>query len=222
VGETNRGGLVVLAGSLVLAIGSVLAWAKVEAGIFSRSIAGTDGDGKITIAIAALVGVAALVGMLRTPVSGGAVIVALVGGIAAGGVAVYDIVNVNDKIHEVSATTSLVTASVGIGLYVCAAGAAMIVVGALMVSSAERAAEAPFGATRACPYCAEQIQPAARVCRFCGRGVDPVTAPAPAEGWYPDPSGRHPDRWWNGTAWTRWVRDRPGGTRSDDPQPWTS
>jgi Protein of unknown function (DUF2510) len=222
VGETNRGGLVVLVGALVLAIGSALAWAKVEAGLFSRSIAGTDGDGKITIAIAAVVGVAALVGMLRAPVSGGAVILALVGGIAAGGVAVYDIVNVNNKIDEVSSATSLVTASVGIGLYVCVGGAAMIVVGALMVSSAVKAAAAPFDATRPCPYCAEQIQPAARVCRFCGRDVDPVSAPAPAEGWYPDPSGRHPDRWWNGAAWTQWVRDRPGGTRSDDPQPWTS
>jgi hypothetical protein len=37
------------------------------------------------------------------------------------------------------------------------------------------------------------------------------------EGWYADPSGRHPDRWWEGAAWTHWVRDKPGGTRTEDP-----
>jgi hypothetical protein len=39
----------------------------------------------------------------------------------------------------------------------------------------------------------------------------------PPEGWLPDPSGRFPDRWWDGAQWTKWVRDMPGGTRSEDP-----
>lgn len=37
------------------------------------------------------------------------------------------------------------------------------------------------------------------------------------EGWLSDPSGRHPDRWWDGQKWTHWVRDREGGTRLEDP-----
>jgi len=39
-----------------------------------------------------------------------------------------------------------------------------------------RAANALDGAQplRACPWCAEQIQPAARLCRYCGRNVDPI------------------------------------------------
>ncbi len=37
------------------------------------------------------------------------------------------------------------------------------------------------------------------------------------EGWIPDPSGRHPDRYWDGGHWTRWVRDKAGGNRSEDP-----
>ena len=51
------------------------------------------------------------------------------------------------------------------------------------------------------------------------RPRSPLPAPSgePPEGWLPDPSGRHPDRHWSGTAWTQWVRDRPGGTRSEDP-----
>jgi Short C-terminal domain len=36
------------------------------------------------------------------------------------------------------------------------------------------------------------------------------------EGWQNDPSGRFPDRYWDGTAWTQWVRDKPGGTRFED------
>lgn len=38
-----------------------------------------------------------------------------------------------------------------------------------------------------------------------------------AEGWYPDPSGRHPDRHWDGARWTKWARDKEGGTRTEDP-----
>lgn len=30
---------------------------------------------------------------------------------------------------------------------------------------------------------------------------------SPAAGWYPDPSGRHRERWWDGTGWTE--HDRP-------------
>jgi hypothetical protein len=73
--------------------------------------------------------------------------------------------------------------------------------------------------TRACPWCAEQIQPAALVCRHCNRDVSVLLAPSagtPAS-WLVDPSGRYPDRWWGGSDWTRWVRDKPGGTRFEDP-----
>jgi hypothetical protein len=33
-------------------------------------------------------------------------------------------------------------------------------------------------------------------------------------GWFPDPSGRHQQRWYDGTAWTGHVAD--GGARGDD------
>jgi len=42
----------------------------------------------------------------------------------------------------------------------------------------------------------------------------PAPAPAPATrtteraagpGWFPDPAGRYPLRWWNGSTWTKWV-----------------
>ena len=42
----------------------------------------------------------------------------------------------------------------------------------------------------------------------------PVTE-APPFGWYPDPSGRHEQRYWDGTRWTEHVSD--GGQQSSDP-----
>jgi len=86
-------------------------------------------------------------------------------------------------------------------------------------SNASLANQGP--SSRPCPYCAESIQAAAVVCRFCGRDVEPTALPPVAVGtpeqWLRDPSGRHPDRWWDGSQWTHWVRDEPGGTRSEDP-----
>ena len=46
-----------------------------------------------------------------------------------------------------------------------------------------------------------------------------ATAPPrlPPPGWHPDPWRQHELRWWDGVQWTEWVRDKPGGTRSEDP-----
>lgn len=38
-----------------------------------------------------------------------------------------------------------------------------------------------------------------------GPSSDDRTAPPP--GWYPDPTGRHRSRYWDGSAWTAWVLD---------------
>jgi hypothetical protein len=76
---------------------------------------------------------------------------------------------------------------------------------------------------RPCPWCAEKIQPTAKTCRHCGRELEPITMVLPprptytSEAWLSDPSGRHPDRWWDGSTWTQLVRDRAGGESSDDP-----
>ena len=45
----------------------------------------------------------------------------------------------------------------------------------------------------------------------------PPQTSAPPFGWYPDPSSRHEQRYWDGTRWTDHVAD--GGQQSDDPLP---
>ena len=49
-------------------------------------------------------------------------------------------------------------------------------------------------------------------------GAAPVASPAAgasAGAWHPDPTGRHQQRWWDGTKWTDQVAD--GGATSTDP-----
>lgn len=47
-----------------------------------------------------------------------------------------------------------------------------------------------------------------------GPGGAGGTGPLPAVGWYPDPSGRHESRYWDGRVWTTHVSDR--GVTSED------
>lgn len=42
-----------------------------------------------------------------------------------------------------------------------------------------------------------------------------MSGAGPRSGWFPDPSGRHEERWWDDPQWTDDVRD--GGERSVDP-----
>src|SRR5687768_3796421 len=38
-------------------------------------------------------------------------------------------------------------------------------------------------------------------------GAGPLTSQPDAPGWHPDPFGRLPFRWWDGTAWTAYAAD---------------
>ena len=46
------------------------------------------------------------------------------------------------------------------------------------------------------------------------RGALGVPMAPPQGGWWPDPSGRHHDRYWDGSHWTDYVSD--GGQQSID------
>jgi len=46
-----------------------------------------------------------------------------------------------------------------------------------------------------------------------------MTTTSPGADWYPDPSGRHMQRYWDGTAWTNAVAGAEGGAPQHDPIP---
>jgi hypothetical protein len=83
---------------------------------------------------------------------------------------------------------------------------------------------APRGSDPVCLHCLSWIRSGDKYCRQCGALHPEPARPqrrgpsgsSVAEQWLVDPSGRHPDRWWDGSEWTMWVRDKPGGTRGRD------
>jgi hypothetical protein len=233
-----------LVGGLLLVGGSLAPWAQMSVLALERSVGGLDGDGKLTIVAGVLIVVLVLTAVATKAAKGSAIAIALLA-LVAGAIAIYDTVDVNDKAHQAEALSPLVSATVGWGLYVVMTGAGIALVGALVFATAATsatisgappvptsiatatavAATASPATTAApalwpCPCCAESMPASAATCPHCGRDVTPVTAaPAalPGDGWYADPFGRHPDRWWDGAQWTQWVRDHAGGTRSEDP-----
>lgn len=102
--------IVAIIGAAVLALGSLLDWATVSIGFGEIGVAGTEGDGKITL----IAGIVAMILLLTGQPQIGAPI-AIVGAV----VALYDWWHINSKFAESGGT-----AQVGIGLYLCIAGGA--------------------------------------------------------------------------------------------------
>ncbi|OWY60956.1 hypothetical protein B7486_66395 [cyanobacterium TDX16] len=49
-------------------------------------------------------------------------------------------------------------------------------------------------------------------------GFQPIPPPSHADGWYPDPTGRHQERWFRAGQWSSQVRDGgAAGPVDDDP-----
>jgi hypothetical protein len=123
----DSNGIAMLLGASALLLGSLLPWAQVNAGLFSRSVNGTDGDGIITLGLAAGI-VALLFTMVLKPGSSrGGLICVLVCGLIALAVTGYDAANITRLADE-----SFVEVEVGIGLYACLGGAIAASIGAFL------------------------------------------------------------------------------------------
>ena len=107
--------LVAIGAGILVALGSLLAWATVSAGIINASAAGTNGDGKITL-IFGVVAVVAII-LFITMRSIWWIVGATVAFLVALGVSVYDTVNVSST--HVGNDVIQANVGVGIGLWLC-------------------------------------------------------------------------------------------------------
>ena len=117
-----------LGGTAVVAVGSLLPWAIVSAGFMTVSKAGTDGDGVVTLLLALVVGGLALFSW-KAGLSRRMVITSLVVGLIVLAIGVYDTVDVATTVNETEFVE--VRASVGIGLWLTLLGSIAMVAGAI-------------------------------------------------------------------------------------------
>lgn len=125
----------------VVILGSLLPWATLSVGPFSRTVAGTDADGVLTLPIAV---VGLLVFVVRRQSGITTLLTGLLTGVPVGGIALYDIINVSNMAtdlttHKVRSLSASV--SVGVGLWLCLAGAILTIAASVATPSARKAAE---------------------------------------------------------------------------------
>lgn len=119
----------VIAGAVLAVVGSILPWVKATVPFFgSVEFAGTDGDGKITLAL----GAAVLLSLVNHAVWRSLGLVAALGLL---GISLYDISNISNAIDDVpDEYAGMVSASVGIGLWVVLIASLVAIVGIVVRS----------------------------------------------------------------------------------------
>jgi len=121
----RAGPWLIMAAAGLAVLGSVLPWASVTSAFGSIDVAGTNGDGKITLFLALAVGALGLwLAFTSSDRSLSTVLCLLVvaGAAVTAAIAAADMRNVQDKIDSVN-STQLATASVGVGLWITLLGA---------------------------------------------------------------------------------------------------
>jgi hypothetical protein len=126
-GWHRTGPILALVGAGAIALGSLLPWATLSSIFGSISVAGTQGDGVITLIVSALIAVFGIVAMTK-PQSDSASFSILVFILAAIGVGIgiYDATRIQRVVSDVP--ESIAAASVGIGLWLLIAGALLAAV----------------------------------------------------------------------------------------------
>jgi Protein of unknown function (DUF2510) len=121
--------VLVFVGAGLLIFGSFLPWVKASIGLLSVEKNGIDGDGVFTLGF----GVAAILlfGLLRNTAGR---VLTLIAAVLAAAVAFYDVVDVQQTADDLTsrAGTFTINASVGIGLWLAAMGALVLIAGVIL------------------------------------------------------------------------------------------
>ena len=134
--------VMVFGGAAFVVVGSLLPWVKAEAGLFSVTKNGIDGDGVLTLLLAVALGLVFLLGRNAKAVAWLVIVLAAL--VLA--IAIYDTVDVSNKADELGSRSSAlfhVTASVGVGLWLTLAAGAVALVGGIMALNHAPSAAAP-------------------------------------------------------------------------------
>lgn len=148
-----------------MAIGSFLPWAR--AGFIS--LAGTDGDGILTLFAGVIIVLLAVVGREKPSM---VIRLGTVGLFAVSGFVAF---NVFANLADELGSSDLFTPSVGGGLILTLLAAGLGFVFSL-VWLGRRTTETPVPAgfpTKRCPFCSEEVLVTALVCKHCGRNLVP-------------------------------------------------
>jgi hypothetical protein len=134
--------VMVIGGAGLIAIGAILPWVKAEAGVFSITKNGTEGDGVLTFVAAVAIALVFLLGRRQKTVAWWVIV--LSGFVLA--VGLYDTVDISNKADELANDSSSlvhVSATVGLGLWITLVAGVVALVGGVMAlnhSPAERTA----------------------------------------------------------------------------------
>lgn len=132
----------VAAGSAAaIIVGSIMPWASMTTAFGTLTVNGTDGDGLITAAGGGLV--LFLIFTRRY-------MLALVGALLTGAGLVYDAMNISQAVGE--AESKYATASIGWGLYLAIAGAAVAIVSTFPLTGEKRDGGQPKRRSRGFPF----------------------------------------------------------------------
>ena len=126
--KRKESAILALVGGVAVVVGSLMPWATITAIFGTISVAGTQGDGTITLVLGGVLGVLALLDLVGTTSISKWLYVGF--GVAAAGVGGFDWVNLSQRLGE--AQSEFVQASVGIGLVIVVGGGILAVVGGLV------------------------------------------------------------------------------------------
>ena len=138
--RSRRAALIALIGGALVAIGAFLPWAKVTSPFDSATKNGIEGDGAITLVVAILVLIAcgaALAKVMPARAVRWASITAISGGAIALAIALIDGLDIRSQTGSIG--TTLIEATVGIGVYLTGIGGLAAVAGGVMLLSATSA-----------------------------------------------------------------------------------